>query len=336
MSGGSGTRALAGKVAVVAGATRGAGRGIARKLAEAGAFVYCTGRSTKAQPATAGRPETIEETAEMIVAAGGEGLAVRVDHRDEQQVARLFERVRSEQARLDILVNDIWGGDDLTEWQPFWTLDLEKGFRMLDTAVRTHIITSRFGIPLMLERQSGLVVEITDGDTWGYRGTLFYDLAKTAAIRLAHDMAIDLRGKGVTALAVTPGFLRSETMLERHGVTEANWREARDQPKGWEHTETPAYVGRAIAALAADPAVRKKSGKVFATWTLAKEYGFCDADGTQPDWGGYVERSVTEILDRGPPFSNEDRFWLEAWYGTYRDEPAWQERIARIREALKR
>jgi NAD(P)-dependent dehydrogenase (short-subunit alcohol dehydrogenase family) len=325
---------LTGKIAVVAGATRGAGRGIARALGEAGAFVYCTGRSVRGHPATEDRPETIDETAEMIRTGGGDAVAVRVDHSKLEEVEALFARVRQEKGQLDILVNDIWGGDDLTEWQSFWTLDIGKGFRMLDTAVRTHIVTSRYGAPLMLERKSGLIVEITDGDTQGYRGTLFYDLAKTATIRLAHDMAIDLRGRGVTALAVSPGFLRSEAILERHAVAEANWREARDKPKGWEHTETPTYVGRAVAALAADPDVRRKNGKVFASWTLAKEYGFTDADGTQPDWGGFFERSVIEILDRDGPADAEERFWVGAWYLTIRDEPKRHALAARIEAAL--
>lgn len=327
---------LTGRIAVVAGATRGAGRGIARMLGEAGATVYCSGRSTKGNPATPGRPETIEETAELVTQAGGRGIAVRTDHSKKDEIAALFARVKDEQGKLDILVNDIWGGDEITEWQPFWTLDTELGFRMLDTAVRTHILTSRLGAPMMVERRAGLIVEITDGDTRGYRGALFYDLAKMAAIRMAYAMAIDLRGKGVTALAVTPGFLRSEAMLERFGVTEANWRDAASKAQGFEASETPCYVGRAVAALAADPAVRKKSGKVFASWTLAKEYGFTDIDGSQPDWGGYIERSVKEILDRGAPLSDKERFWIEAWYITYRDEPKWTPLIARMREALKR
>src|SRR5579864_2672087 len=181
------TKPLSGKIAVVAGATRGAGRGIARGLGEAGAFVYCTGRSTRGNPATPGRPETIDETAEMIVTAGGDAVAVRVDHSKPEDVEGLFDRVRREKGQLDILVNDIWGGDEITEWQSFWTLDVSKGFKMLDGAVCTHILTSRYGAPLMIEKKSGLIVEITDGDHSGYRGALFYDLAKMAAIRLASD-----------------------------------------------------------------------------------------------------------------------------------------------------
>ncbi len=327
--------ALAGKIAVVAGATRGAGRGIARMLGEAGAFVYCTGRSVRGSPATPGRPETIDETAEMIAAAGGKAVAVRVDHSNPTEVEALFARVKREHGRLDILVNDIWGGDAITEWQPFWTLDHAKGFAMLDGAVRTHLITARYGAPLMIENKSGLIVEITDGDTSGYRGTLYYDLAKMGAIRMAFDMAADLRGTGVTALAVTPGFLRSEAMLEGMGVTEANWRDAASKAKGFEESETPTYVGRAVTALAADPKVHRKAGKVFASWTLAKEYGFTDADGRLPDWGGYVIRSVNEILDRGGPKTDEERFWIGAWYTSYRDEPQHAELVKRMAAALR-
>jgi NAD(P)-dependent dehydrogenase (short-subunit alcohol dehydrogenase family) len=325
---------LSGKIAVVAGATRGAGRGIARALGEAGALVYCTGRSVRGNSATPGRPETIDETAEMIAAAGGQALALRVDHSVPAEVEALFVRVKAEKGRLDILVNDVWGGDEITEWQPFWTLDTAKGFRMLDSAVRTHILTSRFGAPLMIEGKSGLIVEVTDGDNSGYRGTLFYDLAKMGAIRMAADMAIDLRGTGVTALAVTPGFLRSEAMLERFGVSEANWRDAIGKAKGFEESETPIYVGRAVAALAADPDVRKKSGKVFASWTLAKEYSFTDADGRAPDWGGFVVRSVEEILDRRGPANDEERFWIGAWLMAFRDEPQHAALVKRMKAAI--
>jgi NAD(P)-dependent dehydrogenase (short-subunit alcohol dehydrogenase family) len=330
------TKLLSGKIAVVAGATRGAGRGIARALGEAGAFVYCTGRSTRGHLATRGRPETIDETAEMITVAGGSAAAVRVDHSKPEEVRELFDRVRHEKGQLDILVNDIWGGDDITEWQPFWKLDIAKGFRMLDGAVRTHILTSRYGAPLMIEKKAGLIVEITDGDHSGYRGALFYDLAKMAAIRLAFDMAIDLRGTGVTALAVTPGFLRSEAVLEKLGVTEANWRDGARKSKEFIESETPLYVGRAVAALAADPHVRRKSGQVLASWTLAKEYGFSDVDGRQPDFAGYIERSITEILDRGGPSNEQERFWVGAWYTAFRNEPKWAALVARMSEVLRR
>ncbi len=276
----------------MAGATRGAGRGIARALGEAGAVVYCTGRSLRGQPATPNRPETIDETAEMINAAGGRAHAVRVDHADEKQVAALFERVRREQGRLDILVNDIWGGEDLTEFgKTFWELSLDQGFRMLRQAIDTHIITSRYGAPLLLETGGGLIVEVTDGNSFGYRGNIFYDLVKSSVIRLAFGMAYELRRRNVTAVAVTPGFLRSEAMLEHFGVTEANWEDGAKNDPNFSASESPLFVGRAIAALAADPDVAKKSGRVLASWDLAEEYGFTDADGRRPHWGKHFEKT---------------------------------------------
>jgi NAD(P)-dependent dehydrogenase (short-subunit alcohol dehydrogenase family) len=282
---------LQGKVAVVAGATRGAGRGIARALGEAGAVVYCSGRSVRGKPATANRPETIDETAEMINAAGGIAHAVRVDHAVEEQVAALFERVRREQQRLDVLVNDIWGGEDLTEFgKTFWETSLDKGFRMLRQAIDTHIVTSRYGAPLLLEAGGGLIVEVTDGNSFGYRGNLFYDLVKSSVIRLAFGMAYELRRRNVTALAITPGFLRSEATLEHFGVSEANWEEGAKTDPNFAASESPLFVGRAIAALAADPEVAKKSGRVLASWDLAEEYGFTDADGRRPHWGKHFER----------------------------------------------
>ena len=317
------TGPLEGKICVVAGATRGAGRGIARMLGEAGATVYCSGRSVRGRPATPGRPETIEETAELVSAAGGVGIAVRTDHSVPAEVEALFERVRKDSGRLDVLVNDIWAGDALSEWQPFWTLDLAKGFAMLDSAVRTHIVTSRYGAPLMVGQRSGLIVEVTDGDHHGYRGALFYDLAKLGAIRLAFAMATELAPHGVTALAVTPGFLRSEAMLGAFGVSEANWRDAIPRARGFEESETPCYVGRAVAALAADPDVHARTGKVFASWSLAKEYGFSDVDGRRPDWAGYVRRSIEEISARGGPRDGEERWWVEAWRMQLADQPGW-------------
>ncbi len=303
---------LRNKVALVAGATRGAGRGIASMLGEAGATVYCTGRSVRGRPATEGRPETIEETAELVTELGGRGVWVQVDHGVEEQVEALFARVKRDEGRLDVLVNDVWGGDALTEWgTPFWKLSSEKGLAMLRQAVHTHIITSRHGAPLMIAGGRGLIVEITDGDFLGYRGNLFYDLVKVGVIRLAYDMSLDLRDHGVTALAVTPGFLRSEAMLDHFGVTDANWQDAAQKDPHFAESESPAFVGRAVAALAADPDVGSKAGRVWASWTLAKEYGFRDADGRQPDWGGYFDRTVADILDRGGPLTPGDRFLLE-------------------------
>jgi len=290
-------QALNGKVAVVAGATRGAGRGIARMLGEAGAVVYCTGRSTRAAPngargetpfVLASRPETIEDTAELVTAAGGVGIPMRVDHTVESQVQDLFRRVSGEHGHLDILVNDIWGGDELAEWgKPFWELSPDKGLRMQALAVHAHIVTSRHGVPLMIPRRRGLVIEITDGDSPRYRGNLFYDLAKASNIRLAYAMAEELRPHGIASVALTPGFLRSEAMLEHFGVTEANWREGAKRDPHFIASETPAFVGRAVAALASDPQVLFKSGGVYGSWELAKEYGFTDVDGSRPDWGAY-------------------------------------------------
>lgn len=327
-------KALTGKVAVVAGATRGAGRGIARMLGEAGATVYCTGRSTIGNLSPIGRSETIDETAEMVVAAGGMGIPVRTDHRQPAEVEALFERVKSESGRLDILVNDI-GGEDLAEWQPIWKADVERGFAFLDTAVRTHILTSRYGVPLMVEQGSGLIVEITDGDHAGYRGAFFYDIVKNQVIRLAFAMAAELERKGITAVAVTPGFLRSEAMLDNFGVREENWQDAIDKARGFSESETPCFVGRAVAALAADPNVHRKSGQVLASWTLAKEYGFTDIDGRRPDWWSYVESSINEILDRGGPADADERLWLSLWHMQIKHDPRWLSLAGRLAAVIQ-
>ena len=305
-------KALEGQVAVVAGATRGAGRGIASMLGEAGATVYCTGRSVRGRPATEGRPETIEETAELVTELGGRGVWAKVDHGVEEQVEALFARVKRDEGRLDVLVNDVWGGDALTEWgKPFWELSSQKGLAMLGQAVHTHVITSRHGAPLMIEGGRGLIVEITDGDFLGYRGNLFYDLVKVGVIRLAYDMSVDLCAHDITALAVTPGFLRSEAVLDHFGVTEANWLDAVNKDPHFAESESPAFVGRAVAALAADPDVSAKAGRVWASGTLGREYGFQDVDGRQPDWGGYFDRMVEKILEGGEPLTPTDRSLLE-------------------------
>jgi NAD(P)-dependent dehydrogenase (short-subunit alcohol dehydrogenase family) len=298
-------KSLAGKIALVAGATRGTGRGIAVALGEAGATVYCTGRSTRAEPRKiparrkgkaafelSKRPETIEETAEMVTSRAGIGIPVPVDHTEIGQVEELFARVGREQGRLDILVNDVWGGDELTEWKSFKDHSLEKGLRMIERAVHSHIITAHAAAPLLAETGGGLVVEITDGDHYGYRGTFFYDFVKTSVIRLAFMLATELRKQRVTALALTPGFIRSEAMLEYFGVSESNWRDAVRKRPDFAESESPLYVGRVVAALAADPAVSKRTGRVFAAWDLGPEYGLTDADGRQPNMRRWIEQNM--------------------------------------------
>ncbi|MEP6984881.1 MAG: SDR family oxidoreductase, partial [Chloroflexota bacterium] len=262
---------------------------IAVSLGAAGATVYCTGRTTRDHISDIGRTENIEETAEMVSAKGGVGIAVQVDHSQESEVKALIERIVKEQnGQLDILVNDIWGGETLSEWgKPFWELSLEKGLLMLERAIFTHIITSRYAVPLMVARGQGLVIEVTDGDSDNYRGNLVYDLAKASVIRLAKGMATELKPEGITAVALTPGFLRSEQMLDHFGVTEANWRDAIAQDPYFESSETPYFIGQAVVALATDSNVIEKSGKPLATWYLAEEYGFRDADGSQPHWAKF-------------------------------------------------
>lgn len=300
---------LHGKVAVVAGATRGAGRGVARALGEAGAVVYCTGRSTRGNLVDSTRPETIDETASLVTDAGGLGIPVRVDHTDEAAVAALFDRVRSERGGLDILVNDIWGGDALAQWgKPFWELDLQRGFRMIERAVYTHVITSRYGAPLMLDRD-GLIVEVTDGAFLGYRCSLFYDLCKVAPMRLAYAMSVELADKPITALAITPGFLRSEAVLDHFGVTEQNWRDAIAKDPHFAHSETPMLVGRVIAALARDPDVRRFAGRTLTCWDMARHYGVRDIDGRQPHWDDHLDEAIDEVLSRASP-SDDDLILL--------------------------
>ena len=296
------SQALKGKVALVAGATRGAGRGIATELGAAGATVYCTGRTTRTQRSEYNRSETIEETAEVVQRAGGQGIAVQVDHLDAAQVEALVARIEREQSRLDILVNDVWGADFLIEWNvPVWKHSLENGQRMLRLAIDTHIITSHFALPLLIQNPGGLVVEMTDGtaeyNNANYRLSLFYDLAKTSVIRMAWAQAKELRPHRCTAVALTPGWLRSEMMLDAYGVSEANWRDAIAKQPHFVITETPRYVGRAVAHLAGDPEVERWSGQSLSSGQLAKVYGFTDLDGSQPDaW-----RYVVEVQDAGKP-----------------------------------
>ena len=293
---------LTGRVALVAGATRGVGRGTALALGEAGATVYCTGRSTRANRVSgngsaetspfdhARRPETIEETAEMVTARGGHGIAAVVDHTDAKQVEKLIGQIRDGQSSLHILVNDISEIIPQDFGKTFWQVNLENGFANLRNVLHAHIITNHFAAPLLIETAersgvTGLIVGIGDGDSYTYRGHLFYDLIKTSVIRMAFAIARELRRKNMAAVALTPGFLRSEAMLEHFGVTEANWQEAIKKDSNYAESETPLYAGRAIAALAADPHLMKKSGRVFSSWGLSDEYLFCDADGRRPHWG---------------------------------------------------
>jgi NAD(P)-dependent dehydrogenase (short-subunit alcohol dehydrogenase family) len=294
---------LRGKVALVAGATRGAGRGTAVALGEAGAVVYCTGRTTNGQASDYRRPETIDETAAMVSAAGGTGIAVAVDHFNAPEVEALVRRIDHGHGRLDILVNDMWGGENLIQWNtPLWEHDLDGGLRMLHGAVDTHLVTSHFALPLLIRRPGGLVVEMTDGtreyNTAHYRLSAFYDLAKSAVLRLAFSQAEELKPFGCTAVALTPGWMRSEMMLEHYGVTEANWREAAaTNPHFAAISESPRFVGRAVAALAADSGVYRRTGGSFSSGGLALEYGFTDVDGSRPDCWRYLE----EVQDAGLP-----------------------------------
>jgi len=277
---------LAGQVALVAGATRGAGRGIARGLGEAGAVVYGTGRSVRGRPSPYNRPETIEETAEMIGAAGGEALAVRVDHTVESEVRSLVERIERERGRLDILVNAIAGEDPMmAQWGSFWDARLENGEAIFRQSILSHIITAKHVAPLMIRAKRGLIVEVTENDILPAGGNPLTQTVKLALKGLALNMAPELRPHGVTAVAITPGVLRSETMLEHHHVTEANWRDAGKQDPNFLESESPLFVGRAVAALAADPDGLAKTGQLLSSWELAREYGVTDYDGRRPDWG---------------------------------------------------
>jgi NAD(P)-dependent dehydrogenase (short-subunit alcohol dehydrogenase family) len=287
------SKPLAGKVALVSGATRGGGRGVAVALGEAGATVYATGRSTREQRAEIDRPETIEETAEQVTAAGGEGIAVAVDHLDPGQVAGLVERIDAEHGRLDVLVNDIWGAEHLFDWnKPVWEHDLDNGLRLLRLAIDTHLITSHHALPLLVRNPGGLVVEVTDGTTEynadHYRVSLFYDLAKTSVIRMAWGLGQELRDHHGTAVALTPGWMRSEQMLENHRVTESNWREATERTPHFCISESPRYLGRAVAALAGDPDRSRWNGQSLSSGQLAQVYGFTDVDGSRPDCWRYM------------------------------------------------
>ncbi|MFG2844497.1 SDR family oxidoreductase [Kitasatospora sp. NPDC048296] len=297
---------LNGRIALVAGATRGAGRGIAVELGAAGATVYVTGRTTRQQRSEYDRPETIEDTAELVTAAGGRGIAVPTDHLVPAEVAALVERIEAEQGRLDVLVNDIWGGEKLFGWNtPVWEHSLDDGLRLLRLAVETHAITSHHALPLLLKDPGGLLVEMTDGteeyNRATYRNSFFYDLAKASVLRMAFSLGHELGSRGATAVALTPGWMRSEIMLEHFGVTEENWREAVAREPHFGISETPYYVGRAVAALAADPEVARWNGRSLSSGQLAREYGFTDRDGSRPDCWRYL----VEVQDAGRPAAPE-------------------------------
>jgi len=287
---GTSDKPLDGRVAVVAGATRGAGRGIARALGEAGAFVYCTGRSVRGTPSPYGRPETIEETAEMIAAAGGAAVAVRVDHTEESQVEALFARVKEERGRLDVLVNSVAGEDPrMGGWEKFWKSDFSYLAEGLRHSVVSHLLTAKHAVPLMMKKKRGLIVEVTEGDFLvSGSGNIMRDLSKSGQKSLAMSFAEALRSHGIASVAITPGFLRSEMMLQHFGVTEATWRNAGKKDPHFLHSESPLFVGRAVAALAQDPHVLRRSGDVYSSWELAREFGFADADGSRPDWGAHL------------------------------------------------
>ncbi len=293
---------LAGKVALVAGATRAAGRGIAVELGAAGATVYVTGRSTRDRRSEMNRPETIEETAELVDKAGGHGIAVPVDHLDPEQVRALVERIEREQGALHILVNDIWGQHSEPEWdKTVWESDLEGGLRLLELGVNTHVITSHYALPLLIKSPGGLVIEMTDGtnefNADNYRVSFFYDVAKGAVGRIAFALAHELDKYDATAVLLTPGWLRSEAMLEGFGVREDNWRDATERVPHFAISESPSYVGRAVAALAADPDVRRWNGKSTSSGELAQVYDFTDLDGSRPDaW-----RYIVEVENAGKP-----------------------------------
>ena len=299
---------LAGRVALVAGATRGAGRGIARMLGEAGATVYCTGRSSRAQPNTsthhyAGRPETIEETAEMVTAAGGCGIALRVDHTVDAEIAALVAQIAREQKRLDVLVN-LLTGQPVKAWQSFWKLPLDEGRAFVDSWLWPHIATAWHAVPLMLKRKSGLVVEIIEQEGIGYHGQFYFDVMEASLKRLVYGLASELAPRGIAAVAISPGFMRTEAILEQFGVAEANWREAAEtnataKRYGFMHSETPCFVGRAVAALAADPDVMRMSGGVFSSWSLSEEYGFADVDGRRPNMWAHLDMPRRS---KGPAF----------------------------------
>ena len=293
-------QALKNKTALVAGGTRGAGRGIAVELGAAGATVYVTGRSTENNPSEYNRPETIEETAGLVNEAGGIGIPVKVDHLIPEEVRKLAHRIMKEKGHLDILINDIWGGENLVEWNvPIWDHSLEKGLRLLDLAIETHLITNHFILPLLIRKKGGLVVEMTDGtmeyNENHYRLSVYYDLAKTSVTRLAWALAHELEPHHCTAVALTPGWMRSEMMLDHFGVSEDTWKEALGKDPHFAISETPRFTGRAVVHLAIDPENGRWNGRSLSSGQLAVEYGFTDVDGSRPDCFRYMK----EIVETG-------------------------------------
>lgn len=300
------TKSLTGKVAVVAGATRGAGRGVARALGEAGAKVYCTGRSVKGRPSPYKRRETIDETAAMINAAGGTAIAVRVDHTLESEVKALFGRIARKDKRVDILVNSIAGEDPLmAQWGHFWQANLKDADAIFRQVLTSRITTAKHAALLMMRRRSGLIVEVTENDILGGGGNPMAQAVKVADKILALNWATELKPHRVTCVAVTPGFLRSEKMLEHFGVTEENWRDAGKKDPNFLVSESPLFVGRAIAALAADPTVNEQTGQLLSSWELSRKYRFTDYDGRRPDWGKHtidwsvVPQPLVEVFRNG-------------------------------------
>jgi NAD(P)-dependent dehydrogenase (short-subunit alcohol dehydrogenase family) len=309
-------RPLTGQVAVVAGATRGAGRGIARALGEAGATVYCTGRSVRGNLSPYGRPETIDETAEMIQAEGGTAIPVRVDHTVESEVEALFAQVNRAHGRLDVLVNSIAGEEPMmAQWNSFWKTNLKDGEAIFRQALLAHIITAKHAAPLMIGRRRGLIVEVTENDILMAGGNPLSQSVKLALKGLALNMAAELKPHGVAAIAITPGFLRSEAMLEHFGVGEANWRDGGAKDKNFLESESPLFVGRAVAALAQDGRILERSGQLYGSWELGREFGFTDADGRRPDWGAIaidfsqLPPALLEYMRTGAQIQLE---WLEA------------------------
>jgi NAD(P)-dependent dehydrogenase (short-subunit alcohol dehydrogenase family) len=307
---------MQGQIAVIAGATRGAGRGIARALGEAGATVYCTGRSVRGNPSPYKRPETIDETAEMITAAGGTAIPVRVDHTSEAEVEALFARIDREHGRLDVLVNSIAGEDPLmAEWGWFWKVKVKNGDAVFRQSLLSHIITARYAAPIMVRNRRGLIVEVTENDILSAGGNPLTQTVKLALKGLALNMAAELKPHGVAAVAVTPGFLRSESMLERKGVTEANWRDAGKKDRNFLESETPLFLGRGVAALAQDEKVLARTGQLLSSWELAHQYGVTDADGRRPDWGAVkIDFSgfPREFVDYFRNFAEIQLQWLDA------------------------